>query len=68
MKTISLSLIFVLLVSAQQATQPPAQATPAEGAQSEGPESNKQGPAVVAADSPPAIPNATSLATPVSSR
>ena len=46
----------------------PAQATPAEGAQSEGPESNKQGPAVVAADSPPAIPSATSLATPVSSR
>jgi len=46
----------------------PAQATPAEGAQSEGPESTKQGPAVVAADSPPAIPSATSLATPVSSR
>jgi len=45
----------------------PAQATPAaapaEGAQSEG-----HAPAVVAADSPPAIPNATSLATPLSSR
>jgi hypothetical protein len=45
----------------------PAQATPAaapaEGAQSEG-----HAPAVVAAESPPAIPNATSLATPVSSR
>ena len=38
-------------------------AAPTEGAQSEG-----HGPAVVAADSPPAIPNATSLATPVSSR
>jgi hypothetical protein len=48
----------------------PAEATaaPAEGAQSEGPESNRHGPAVVAADSPPAIPNATSLATPVSTR
>jgi hypothetical protein len=34
-----------------------------EGAQSEG-----HAPAVVAADSPPAIPNATSLATPVSTR
>jgi len=38
-------------------------AAPTEGAQSEG-----HGPAVVAADSPPAIPNATSLATPVSTR
>ena len=38
-------------------------AAPAEGAQSEG-----HTPAVVAADSQPAIPNATSLATPVSTR
>jgi hypothetical protein len=38
-------------------------AAPAAGAQSEG-----HAPAVVAADTPPAIPNATSLATPVSSR
>jgi hypothetical protein len=43
-------------------------AAPAEGAQSEGAESTGHGPAVVAADTPPAIPNATSLATPVSSR
>jgi hypothetical protein len=46
---------------------PPSQvspaAAPAEGAQSEG-----HTPAVVAADSQPAIPNATSLATPVSTR
>jgi hypothetical protein len=44
------------------ATVSPA-AAPAEGAQSEG-----HTPAVVAADSQPAIPNATSLATPVSTR
>ncbi|HEX4973054.1 MAG TPA: hypothetical protein VFV69_18565 [Steroidobacteraceae bacterium] len=43
-----------------EATPP---AAPAEGAQSQG-----HAPAVVAADSPPAIPSATSLATPVSSR
>src|SRR5262245_21401222 len=41
----------------------PAEAAPDEGAQSEA-----HAPAVVAADSPPAIPNATSLATPASTR
>lgn len=47
---------------APRSAEIPAQAG-TEGAQSEG-----HAPAVVAADSPPAIPNATSLATPVSSR
>jgi hypothetical protein len=45
----------------------PAQATPA-AAPAEGAQSESHAPAVVAADSPPAIPNATSLATPVSTR
>jgi hypothetical protein len=45
----------------------PAQATPA-AAPAEGAQSDAHVPAVVAAESPPAIPNATSLATPVSTR
>jgi hypothetical protein len=45
----------------------PAQASPA-AAPAEGAQSESHAPAVVAADSPPAIPNATSLATPVSTR
>lgn len=48
---------------APQPSQVSPAAAPAEGAQSEG-----HTPAVVAADSQPAIPNATSLATPVSTR